>query len=237
MIPQITEQVIAAAKASGAIVILPGNVYNSGAEGGIWSQETPHRPVSRKDRIRVEMEAAYGLAGVQTIILRVGNFIDPEGQGDIMSMFILRDISRGKIVGGGAPDVTQTWCYLPDWARAAELLARMRADLPSFEDIPFPGHSFTLTDLRAQLEEHLERSLRIVRFPWRLMTMAAPFWELARALREMRYLWDTPHSLSDRKFNRHLPDFRHTPVADVMLDSLSPVLRAVDQADAMARSA
>ena len=46
-----------------------------------------------------------------------------------------------------------------------------------------------------------------------------------------------PHSLSDRKFNRHLPDFRHTPVADVMLDSLSPVLRAVDQADAMARSA
>lgn len=236
LIPQITRQVIAAAKASGATVILPGNVYNFGAEGGIWSEQTPQRPVSRKGRIRVEMEAAYRSAGVRTIILRAGNFIDPEGQGDIMSLFILRDVTRGKIITGGAPDVMQAWCYLPDWARAAEQLARMRDDLTTFEDIPFPGHSFTLTDLRMRLEGHLGRSLRVVRFPWWMMTVAAPFWELARELREMRYLWDTPHSLSDRKFNRLLPDFRHRPVADVILDTLPPALKAADQPDAKMQS-
>jgi nucleoside-diphosphate-sugar epimerase len=236
LIPHITTQVIAAAKASGATVILPGNVYNFGAEGGVWSEETLQRPVSRKGRIRVEMEAAYRSAGVQTIILRAGNFIDPEGQGDIMSLFILRDITRGKIVFGGAPDVMQAWCYLPDWARAAEHLARMRANLSGFEDIPFPGHSFTLSGLRMRLEEHLGRSLRVVRFPWWMMTIAAPFWELARELREIRYLWDTPHSLSDRKFNSFLPDFRHRPVEDVILDTLPPALRVADQSDAKVRS-
>src|SRR5690554_4114169 len=68
LIPQITAQVIAAARASGATVILPGNVYNFGAIGGVWSEDTPHRPVSRKGHIREEMEAAYRASGVQVIV-------------------------------------------------------------------------------------------------------------------------------------------------------------------------
>lgn len=227
LIPAITAQVIAAAKASGATVILPGNVYNFGDEGGIWSETTPQRPVSRKGRIRVEMEAAYRASGVQTIILRAGNFIDPDGQDDIMRLFILRDIAKGKLVGGGAPDVMQAWCYVPDWARAAERLARIRAKLSTFEDIPFPGHGFTISELRTRLEDVLDRPLRIVRFPWWLMTIAGPFWELARELREMRYLWDTPHRLSDAKFSLLLPDFQHTSLDEVVLGSLPPDQRPV----------
>ena len=44
LIPAYTAQVIAAAKASGATVIVPGNVYNMGARGGEWSESTPHEP-------------------------------------------------------------------------------------------------------------------------------------------------------------------------------------------------
>jgi|GEM_PF-5583653 len=145
------EQVVAAAKASGATVILPGNVYKHGTEGGVWYEITPQRPVSRKGHIRMDMEKGYRSSGVQTIILRAGNFVDPEGQDDIMRLFILRDIAKGKITSGGAPDVTQAWCYVPDWARAAEQLARMRVGLSSFEDIPFPGHNFSIDELRTRL--------------------------------------------------------------------------------------
>ncbi len=220
LIPAITEQVIVAAKASGATVILPGNVYNFGDTGGVWSEATPRRPVSRKGHIREAMEARYRDSGVQTIILRAGNFIDPEGNGDIMRLFLLRGIAQGRITSGGAPDVMQAYCYVPDWARAAVQLADKRAALARFEDIPFPGHSFTVNALRDQLQVHLGRPLKVTRFPWWMMRLAAPFWELARELNEMRYLWETPHQLCANKVTRLLPDFVPTPLDQVMLAGL-----------------
>ncbi|MDF1706499.1 MAG: epimerase [Paracoccaceae bacterium] len=230
LIPEITEQVIAAAKASGASVILPGNVYNFGDAGGIWSEDTPQRPVSRKGLIRMQMEARYRDSGVQTIVLRAGNFIDPDGNGDIMQLFVLRNIAKGQITLGGGPDVIQAWCYVPDWARAAAALAGTRDSLAMFEDIPFPGHSFDMTELKHCLETHLGRSLTISRFPWGLMRLAAPFWELARELGEMRYLWETPHQLSGAKFERLLPGFQPTSQQTVMLAGLSVAQRSLTQA-------
>ncbi|MGJ8622329.1 MAG: hypothetical protein ACSHW1_06085, partial [Yoonia sp.] len=50
--------------------------------------------------------------------------------------------------------------------------------------------------------------------------MLAPFWELAREMNEMRYLWNTSHQLSGEKFNRLLPDFVPTDMLRVMLVSL-----------------
>ncbi len=220
LIPQITGQVIGAAKASGATVVIPGNVYNFGTSGGEWSETTPQRPASRKGQIRVEMERAYADSGVQTIILRAGNFIDPDHNGDVMSLLMMRDIRKGKITRGGDPDAMQAYCYLPDWARAAADLASKRADLANFEDIPFPGHAFTVNELRTMVEKALGRPVKLSLFPWTMMRLLSPFWELARELVEMRYLWSTSHTLSAAKFHRLLPDFRATPLEQVMLAGL-----------------
>ena len=95
-IPRLTAQVIEAARASDASVILPGNVYHFGAQGGEWSEATPARPCARKGRIRQEMEQDYAASGVQAIVLRAGNFIDPDGNDDVMRTLLLRDIRRGK---------------------------------------------------------------------------------------------------------------------------------------------
>ncbi len=216
IIPKITEQVIAAARASGATVIIPGNVYVYGDTPGEWSETTPHRPVSRKGRVRVDMEAAYRTSGVQTIILRAGNFIDPDKNGDVASLIILDKVAKGKITYPGPPDVIQPWCFLPDWAAAAVALAERRESLDRFEDVPFPGHAFTLDDLRGSVERLLGHPLRAGRFPWWAFSLAKPFWELARELPEMRYLWDTPHTLSPARLSALLPEFEPTPMSDVI---------------------
>ncbi|OZA01659.1 MAG: hypothetical protein B7Y02_17370 [Rhodobacterales bacterium 17-64-5] len=57
---------------------------------------------------------------------------------------------------------------------------------------------------------------RITRFGWWQMTLLAPFWELARELREMRYLYDLPHGLDPAPLAAALPEFRATPL-DVVL--------------------
>ncbi|SFR99792.1 NAD-dependent epimerase/dehydratase family protein [Yoonia litorea] len=220
VIPQITRQVIAAARASGATVIIPGNVYNFGDQPGVFDENTPHLATTRKGRTRIEMEKAYRDSGVQTIILRAGNFIDPDGNGDIMSLFVLRDVAKGKITAGSDPDTLQAYAYVPDWARAAVMLAEKRETLAQFEDIPFEGHSFTINELRNTLARYTGRTFKISRFPWWMMTILSPFWELARELREMRYLYALNHSVNCEKLHRLLPDFQPSSREAVMCAGL-----------------
>lgn len=215
-IPAITAQVIAAARASGATVIVPGNVYVFGPRGGVWSESTPHDATTRKGRIRAAMEAAYRAAGVRTIILRAGNLIDPDHGGDVMDLVVMRDIRRGRLTAPGDPAALQAYAYVPDWAHAAVALAEGRADLPVFADIPFPGHAFTLHDLAAETARALGRPVRIVPFPWWAMRLAAPVWTLARELLEMRYLWSLPHRLDGAALKHLLPSFAPTPLEVVM---------------------
>ncbi|MEE9427461.1 MAG: NAD-dependent epimerase/dehydratase family protein [Paracoccaceae bacterium] len=216
LVPEITAQVIAAAKVSGATVIIPGNVYNFGPTPGVWNENTPQNATTRKGRIRVEMEQAYRNAGIQTVILRAGNFITPDGKSDVLGMVYLRAIGKSRITLPGRANVMQAFCYVPDWARAVVALAEMRDQLNDFEDIPFPGHSFTTNDLRKELENALNVKIKLVGFPWLVMKLAAPFWELARELNEMRYLWDTNHQLDGVKFARLLPNFQPTDMRTVM---------------------
>jgi nucleoside-diphosphate-sugar epimerase len=225
-LPRMTEQIIDAAKASGATVIVPGNVYNFGDRPGTWSEFTPQEPVSRKGKVRKEMEQTYQRSGVPTIVLRAGNFIDPERNGDVMSLLFLRSIARGKLTVAGDPAAMQSYCYLPDWAKAAVQLAEMRSSLATFEDVPFPGHNFTALELRDFLARELGREIEFTKFPWALFTLLSPFWELAREMREMRYLWSVSHTLSAHKFSCLLPEFRPTSLAEVMRAGLPPSVQA-----------
>lgn len=218
LLPRITAQVIAAAKASGATVIVPGNVYVFGTQPGRWDEATPHRPVARKGSIRAELEAAYRKAaadGVRTIILRGGDFIDPGNAKTILDMVALKGLAKGRMTAMGRPDVRRAYAYIPDMTRAAVALAEMRDRLPAFAEVAFPGVTVSLNEWKQALEEVTGRTLRIGRFPWWLMRLASPVWELARELTEMRYLYDTPHELSGTAFHRLLPDFRLTPLTRI----------------------
>jgi nucleoside-diphosphate-sugar epimerase len=221
IVPRITKQVIGAARETGATVIVPGNVYHFGADGGLWSEMTPPNPVSKKGEIRQRMEQEYKTSGVQTIILRAGNFIDPDRQGCVMSQVYLRALKRNKITVPGPVDIRQAMCFLPDWARAAVALAEKRRTLGKYEDIPFEGHTLTARDIKTGLERILNQDLTFVGFPWWLFTLAAPVWELAREMNEMRYLWNTDHALSNARLHRLLTDFEVTPL-DQVLRKMAP---------------
>lgn len=223
-IPRITADAIRAAKASGATIIHPGTVYGFGNRPGLWSEDTPQRPHTVKGRIRVEMERTYREAsreGVQVILLRAGDFIDPEDEGDVMSVIYLRALARGRLTSAGDPKVTRAYAYMPDFARAAVMLANRRDSLGRYEDIPFAGHAFSVLELKTEIERQIGRGLRLTRFPWGLIRLISPVWRLGRELLEMRYLWSLEHRLDGRKLARLLPDFAPTPLAGVVAASLA----------------
>lgn len=223
LIPEITTQVLAAGKASGATILVPGNVYPYGMEPGPWNADTPHRPVARKGRIRAEMEARYRAAadhGQRTILLRGGDFLLPEAPQMVMNRVILGEVAKGRVTTLGAPDVLHAYAYLPDMARAAVSLVALGDRHPAYADIPFASHAFTISDLAARISRLSGRPMRIKRFPRWIFTLASPVWELARELREMLYLYDHPHRLDPAPLQHCLPDWQDTPLDEVILHHL-----------------
>ena len=106
------------------------------------------------------------------------------------------------------------------------MLAERRAGLSQFEDIPFPGHDFTVYELKQALEQSTGQSLQIDKFPWAMIWLLSPFWNLAYEMLEMRGLWETSHRLGGEKFRKLLPAFEATELEEVMCCSFPRELQA-----------
>lgn len=220
-VPGLHAQVIEVAKATGATVIVPGNVYVYGPDNGtIWGADTPQKATNPLGRIRIDMERAYKESGVRTIILRAGDFIDTEASGNWFDAIMTKNIAKGVFTYPGTPNIPHAWAYLPDVTRAAVQLAGKRNKLNTFEDIAFPGHTLTGQEMAKAIENATGKATRLKAMNWFPLRLAAPFWKMGRGLLEMRYLWNTPHQLSGTRFAALLPDFRETPVAAAMVSAL-----------------
>lgn len=216
-VPRLTEQVIEVAKASGATVIIPGNVYVFGqSPETAWTADSPHAATNPLGRIRQEMEAAYRDAGVKTIVLRAGDFIDTEASGNWFDMILTAKLNRCRFVYPGAWDRLHAWAWLPDVAEAAAMLAERRDQLAQFEDIPFEGYTLTGAALADAVEQVMHRPIRRSRMSWVPLVVASPFWPMGRKLREMRYLWDMPHALDGQRLRQLLPGFRATDLHEAL---------------------
>ena len=222
-IPRITRDVLAAAKASGATILIPGNVYNFGTQPGPWSAATPQKTHTKKGNIRIEMEAMYRAAsqeGIRTILLRAGDFIDTKGSGGFFDLVIAKPAAKGRISYPGRRDIPHAWAYLPDIARAAVALAERRADLPAYADIPFEGWTLTGDDLAVAVGAAIGKPMQAAKMSWLPIRIASPFWRLGRELLEMRYLWDHPHGLDGAAFEAIVPDFTPTHLQTAIASAL-----------------
>ena len=238
-LPRLTASVIEAARATGVTVLLPGNVYNYG-EGmpAVLTEDTPHRPTTRKGRLRQTMEDAYRAAaedGVQTIILRAGDFIEAKRTGNWFDTYITHRIRDGVLIYPGPRTVEHAWAYLPDLARAFVELAERRRDLQGFESVGFAGHAFTAEDLAAEAEAILGQPVRFRRFPWFWLRLAALFSPSLREVMEMRYLWNVPHRIDGTRLAALLPDFMPTPRSEMLCGAWGAPApdSALQQADAI----
>lgn len=213
------------ARATGAAVLLPGNVYVFGPHAPTpWSEDTPRTAQNPLGKIRVGLEQSYRDSGVQTILLRAGDFIDTEASGGWFDKVLMSQVRRGQLLYPGDTDALHSWAFLPDLARAAEQIARRKQSLAQFEEVVFPGYTATATQIANQLSQVLGKCLTARRMSWMPLRLAAPFWRLSQGLIEMRYLWDLPHSLHSDRLAKLCPDYRDTPMEEALTRIAAPLL-------------
>ncbi|MFS8180217.1 epimerase [Pseudovibrio denitrificans] len=217
-----TRQVIDAAKQSGAAVIIPGNNYCFGPNmKPPIGPQTPQSATNELGLIRIELERLYKTSGVKTILLRAGDFIDTSASGNWFDLIMATKLEKGKLIYPGKTDAPHAWAYLPDMARAAVQLLEMRDQLNTYEDISFPGYTWTGDEMSKALSTVTGQTITIKSFNWWMIRLSKPFWPLAKHLLEMRYLWDVLHWMDTKRFDELLPDFQATPEHEALKHAIS----------------
>jgi nucleoside-diphosphate-sugar epimerase len=212
MVPLLAEAAIAAARASGATLVLPGNIYNYGADmPPVLNEATPMRPTSRKGALRVELETRVREAGVRAIILRAGDFYGDTGTGSWFDRVVTRYVEHDRLTYPGPLDVVHEWAFLPDVAAAMVPLIEARAQFDRFETFGFPGHAVTGLEFTRAIMHALRRDLKVNSMPWWLLRLLGPLVPTFRELAEMSYLWHVPHRIDGRKLADAIGVVPHTP--------------------------
>lgn len=192
---------IAAALASGALLLFPGNIYNFGRElPEHLTEDTPQLGNTSKAAIRIAMEQSLREAaaeGVNSVVLRTGDYFGEEALGSWFDMIITKDLQKGKLVYPGPFDRKHAWTYLPDFAAAFVRVAARAAEIQGFRTYHVPGYAITGAELHSELEKIVGRHLKLSQMPWWPLRIAAPFSPMMRALAEMRYLWERSHCVED----------------------------------------
>ncbi len=217
---------IAAAESAGARLVFPGTVYNFGPDAGeMWAEDAPQNPLTKKGAIRVAMEAeleAFAVRGGRVLIVRAGDFFG--GQSD-SSWFQGALVKPGKPVTGftypGDPALGHDWAYLPDLAETFAQLLDREGRLAAFERFHFQGHRLTGREMAAAVGRVVKNpALPVKPFPWWMMVMTSPFVGFCREVLEMRYLWQKPLRLDNRKLAGFLGAEPHTPLDQAVRQSL-----------------
>lgn len=210
---------IAAARASGARIVLPGTVYNYGPDAFPEPTETsPQHPTTRKGAIRVEMERrlqAAGAEGVRSLVVRAGDFFGPSVANNWFSQGLVKPGQPVRSVSyPGRRGIGHQWAYLPDFAEAILRLHERDAGTESFETFHFAGHwDPDGTAMVAAIRRVVGNpALPARRFPWPLLTIAAPFVTTLREMMEMRYLWRMALRMDNARLVRAIGPEPHTPL-------------------------
>lgn len=221
------DNTIAAAKAEGALIVLPGTVYNFGPDAfPVLTEDSPQHPVTEKGKIRVELERRLEQAareGTPVLIVRAGDFFGPGAANNWFAQGLVKPGKPVNFVSNpGSKGIGHQWAYLPDVAETMMQLIARAGRLPSFARFHIDG--FFDADGR-QMAASIARAtgrpdLKTKNFPWWLVRVAAPFVPLFRELGEMRYLWQRPIRMDNARLVATLGAEPHTPIDEAVRATL-----------------
>jgi nucleoside-diphosphate-sugar epimerase len=220
---------LAAAAANGALVVLPGTLYNYGPDAfPVIAEDAPQHPATHKGALRVRMEQAladHAARGGRVLIVRAGDFFGPQLGNSWFAQGIVkpgRPVRR--IPNPAAPGVGHQWAYLPDVAATMVALIERRAGLEPFARFHMAGHwdpdGSAMCAAIARVVAKRGGRATVGTFPWWLVRLAIPFNETLRELWEMRYLWRQPVRMDNARLVAVLGAEPHTPLDEAVERSL-----------------
>jgi nucleoside-diphosphate-sugar epimerase len=204
--PPLAAALLAAAVATGAVLVTSSNLYIYGRVDGPMTEDLPAAPVGHKGRVRAKMWfdalAAHEAGRVRATEVRAADYFGP-GAGDqtpVGTRFVPPLLAGRRVTWLGDPAARHSWTYLPDVARALAVAGTDERAWGRAWNVP------TNPPLSAQaLAERLcalagAPAPRIARVPRWVMNAVGVLSPLVRELRETRYQFDRPFVVDSSAF-------------------------------------
>lgn len=206
LLPRYMDNLIAAASAAGARLVVLDNVYMLGRPNGRpLNEDTPMNPCSRKGEIRARVAErlfdAHRRGDVVATAGRASDFYGPGGtQTGLGDFFWPRAFAHKTVYLPFALDAVHTYHYIPDVAAGLALLGCSQPDvygkpwmLPCAPAVP-------MRELVSRLQATLGFPVTVAQLPRWLLKVAGLVAPIMRELDEMAYQWDEPFIVDDRRF-------------------------------------
>lgn len=206
LVPRVMENLIAAAGAAGARLVVLDNVYMLGRPADRrLDEDTPPHPCSRKGEIRARaaerLFEAHDAGTVRAVAGRASDFYGPGGRLTYLGDFFWKPVLAGKKAWSPVdPDAVHTYHYIPDVAAGlAALGAADESDYGRPWMLPCQPAG-TLRALVARLGKALGYPIDVGAVPRPVLRALGLFVPLVREMNEMLYQWDEPFVVDDARF-------------------------------------
>ncbi|MGX1884976.1 NAD-dependent epimerase/dehydratase family protein [Streptomyces sp. NPDC055287] len=215
--PPLTSSVCAAAEATGAVLVMLGNLYGYGPVDGPMTEELPLAATGPKGLVRAavweRVQELHERGRIKAVEVRASDFFGPgvTGGGHLAARVVPR-LLRGKPISTlGDPDAPHSWSYLPDVARALVEVADEKRAWGRAWHVP-TGPALSTREMVDRLAAQAETGpVAVRRLPSAALGVASVFSPLIRELKEIRYQFDHPFVVDSSAYEAEFT-VRATPV-------------------------
>ncbi|MCT9933004.1 NAD-dependent epimerase/dehydratase family protein [Planotetraspora sp. A-T 1434] len=199
--PPIANALLEAAEATGAGLVILGNLYGYGPVDGPMTEDLPLASTGTKGRVRAAMWeqalAAQQAGRVRATEVRGSDYYGPQAsdQSYLGERFVPPLLAGKPAMVLSDPDVPHSWTYLPDVARALVAVAGNERAWGRAWHVP-TSPAVTIRTIAERLCALAGAPApRLRRIPWPLIQAAGLVAPFIRELKETRYQFDRPFVL------------------------------------------
>lgn len=204
--PRLLTGLLAAAEATGAVLVNSSNAYMYDPSAGPMVEDGPHTPRSRKGAIRARLDervaGAHAEGRCRTVTVRAPDFYGPWGT----ATTVYGDQVFGRVVAGKGPqvfgslDAVHTWIHVRDFGRAMVTVGDDETAWGRVWHAPCPPPT-TQREFLSTVIGRAGVDVRPSAAPDLVVRGLGVVMPVMRELREMSYQWREPYVFTHARFD------------------------------------
>ena len=212
--PRIMSNVINACKEHGSKLVFFDNVYAYGKVDGWMTENTPHKPDSRKGEVRAriadEIMNAVGKGEINALIARSADFYGPHTPLSFVTVMVFDRLSKGQSAQWmGSPELPHSMTYTPDAGAGTAILGNAEDAYNQVWHLPTAREQITGSQFIELAAREFGVKPKIQVAPRWMLSIMALFNSIIKENMEMLYQVEHPYLFDSTKFNTKF-DFEPT---------------------------
>lgn len=218
--PPLLKTAIDAARATGARLIFPGNVwiYGEVEPGALVDEARVATPSSERGRLRATMEETLFSSGIDARLVRLPEFYGPNVV-TLTARIFRAVLEERRLLWPGPLDRELEFVFMPDAAKALVTIAELDASAPARMNLP--GSRSTARGFLEQVSLAAKKPYRATSVPMWALALAGLFDGAAKGAHDIRHLQTHPVLLDGKLAERTLGEVPRTPLDEAISQTLA----------------